>query len=329
MPLQQKKKRDFKKNPILYLKILLFFLFFLSLPGIPVYQSPMMYSSALDLEQIPSPAPFPQNLNKSPFPKISAEGVIIIDLPSQVVLYEKNSQTRFPPASTTKIITSLVALDYYRLEEVLEVKKVITEGRTMGLVAGEKISVENLILGALIHSANDAAYVLAEGYPGGVPAFVVKMNEKVVSLGLTNTHFTNPVGFEDENQYTTAYDLAQICRIALENSLIKKITGTKLISVSDESYTLFHTLENVNLLLGKVPGVAGVKTGWTQQAGEVLSTVVKREKHEILIVLLKSDNRFGETEALINWVFDNFEWVDLQPTKIQSLVNHSLLTAFA
>lgn len=311
----KKRKPYFKANLFFYLKIFLFFLFFLSLPGIPVYQSPAMYSKALNLEQIPSPALYPLNLGKSTLPRISAEGVIIIDLPSQIVLYEKNSKTRFPPASTTKIITSLVALDYFHPEEILEVKDVITEGSVMGLITGEKISVENLILGTLIHSANDAAYTLAQSYPGGVTAFVDKMNEKVASLGLIDTHFTNPVGFEDKNHYTTAYDLAQISRIALENSLIRKITGTKLISVSDESYTHFHTLENVNSLLGKVPGVAGVKTGWTEQAGEVLSTVVKRDKHEILLVLLKSQDRFGETEALINWVFTNFQWIDLQPTR--------------
>lgn len=315
MAYRKKKRTNYLKQVIFTVKITLFFFFFLSLPGVSVYQIPLIQTKAANILQIPPSVPFPQNSYKAPVPKISAEGVIIIDLPSSIVLYEKNSRLKFPPASTTKIITSLIALKYYQPEQILTVKTVINEGRVMGLVSGEKISAENLILGTLIHSANDAAYTLAENYPGGVPAFITKMNEEISGMGLQNTHFTNPIGFEDDDHYTTAYDLAQISRVALNNKTIRKIIATKLISVVDESYTHFHTLENVNLLLGKIPGVAGVKTGWTEKAGEVLSTMIKRNDQEILIVLLKSTDRFGETETLINWVFTNFEWVNLQPPK--------------
>lgn len=310
-----------KKNPkkrqrslIFLTQIFLIFLFLISLPGVDIYQPPPIRFSTLPLTTLPTPASYPAKLNQYPPPKITAEGIIVIDLPSQVLLFEKNSKKRFSPASTTKIATALIAFEHYQPTQILEIKTVIKDGRLMGLVPGERISAENLIYGTLVHSANDAAYTLAENYPGGVAAFVEKMNEKVRNLGLTDTHFTNPVGFEDENHYTTAYDLTQLSRVLLANEKLKKIISIKIISVSDETYSIFHTLENVNTLLGRVPGVAGIKTGYTREAGEVLSTIVKRGDHEVLITLLKSEDRFGETQSLINWVFSNFHWVDLRPT---------------
>ena len=260
----------------------------------------------------PSPVPYPSFRGIEDYPLISAEGVLVVDLESNMTLLEKNQKVKFEPASTTKIVTALVALDHYSLDDVLTVKTVITEGRVMGLVEGETMLVENLLYGALVHSANDAAYTLAENFPGGVDAFVAEMNNKVSKLGLADTYFTNPIGFEDENHYTTAYDLTQLSRLALKNDTIKKIIGTKSITVSDNDYNIFHRLDNVNVLLGTVPGVAGIKTGWTQQAKEVLTTLVKRENHEILVVLLKSNDRFGETERIINWVFNNYEWQNIK-----------------
>lgn len=314
MPENKKKKSKLTKYFGIGFKVLIVSLFCISLPGINIYQPPPIYSKPITDIVFPTPALYPQNAANIQPPKITAEGVMIVDLASQKVLFEKNSRQKFPPASTTKIVTALVAFEHFKPEEILEVKKPITEGRIMGLVNSERISAESLIYGALVHSANDAAFTLAENYPGGVPAFVDKMNEKIKELGLTDTHFTNPVGFEDPNHYTTAYDLAQLSRVALNNEKIKKIIATKLISVSDDTYSIFHTLENVNTLLGKVPGVAGVKTGYTPEAHEVLSTIVKRDNNEVLIVILKSSDRFGETEALINWVFNNYKWISLLPT---------------
>lgn len=294
------------------IKILIISLFLFLLPGIIFYKK----TEQIQIQEIavkipPPPAMLPINTNKNPVPQVSAQGIYILDLNSNVTLFEKNQNSRFAPASTTKIITALVALDKYKPEDILTVNTIINEGRVMGLVSGEKIAVENLIYGALVHSANDAAYTLAENYPGGVEAFVAAMNDKTLILGLKNTHLTNPIGFEDDSHYTTAYDLIQLSRLALKNNLIKKVIGTKSITVSDNDYNLYHRLDNVNVLIGKVPGVAGVKTGWTEQAKEVLATLVKRDNHEVLVVVLKSNDRFGETEKLITWVFDNFQWQDL------------------
>lgn len=257
---------------------------------------------------LPPPPPYPVNRNISEPPKISTAGIYVLDIPSNVVLYEKNSREKFFPASTTKIMTALVALDHYKLDDVLTVKTVMNEGRKMGLVSGEKLTFEALLYGSLIHSASDATYTIAENYSGGVENFVTKMNEKATSLYLSDTHFTNPIGFDDPNHYTTARDLAKLARVAIQNRIFAKTVSTKSITVSDVTYTYFHSLTNVNELLGRVAGVSGIKTGFTQTAGETLVSEVKKNGDDVLFVVLKSQDRFGETEKLIDWVFENFTW---------------------
>lgn len=268
---------------------------------------------------LPSPPFYPVNRTSVAAPQISAAGVIIKDIPSGVVLFAKNEKTRFPPASTTKIMTALIAMSAYKLDEILTVKTVVNSGSKMGLVPGEKISVESLLYGALVHSANDAANTLAENYPGGVSSFVVAMNNKAKQLRLDDTSFANPIGFDDPRQQTTPSDLAKLAMIALLDKTFAKIVGTRAITVSDESFTYFHDLTNVNELLGKVAGVAGVKTGYTEFAGEILVSEVRKNGQSIVIALLKSNDRFGETQRLINWVFENFSWLPLD--KVTSTIH--------
>jgi D-alanyl-D-alanine carboxypeptidase (penicillin-binding protein 5/6) len=261
---------------------------------------------------LPAPPAVPVNRTEVSPPRLSAAGILIIDLPSNITLLNKAAGEKFPPASTTKLITALVSLDKYKPDDVFTVKTVISEGRVMDLVSGEKLTLESLLYGALAHSANDAAYAIAENYPGGVEAFVAAMNNKAKSLHLDNSHFTNPIGFDDPGHYTTAYDLAKLAKVALSDKILAKIFSTKSITVSDVDFTYFHELKNVNELLGKVPGVAGVKTGFTENGGEILISEVKKYGKSILLVVLKSNDRFGDTEKLIDWVFNNFQWIDLQ-----------------
>lgn len=254
-------------------------------------------------------APYPVN-NTGIYPgyEISAEGVIVYDLESGVTLYGRNSDEVLSPASTTKIMTALVALEHYALEDVVTVETVANSGQIMGLVPGEQITVENLLYGALIHSGNDAAWALAEHYDGGVEKFVEAMNEKATALHLTNSHFTNPVGYDDPSHKMSAMDLTRLSAYALTNKTIAKIVAIPQITISDATHSRFHALTNVNALLGKIPGVAGIKTGWTEDAGENLVTLVERDNHRVIIVVLKSLNRFSDTEMLINWVFANYTW---------------------
>lgn len=292
---------------------ILFFLFLFPAPNI--YFAKAEKTSGIKIAQkidLPPPPPYPINKEGELLPQLTAEGILIKDIQSGVILYEKNAAKRFPQASTTKIITALVTLDTFSLDDVMTVKTVISEGRVMGLVAGEKITAEALLYGALVHSANDATYTLAENYPGGVTKFVEAMNEKAKSLFLADTHFTNPIGFDDPNHYSTAVDLGKQAIAALRNKTFAKIVGTRAITVSDVTFTYFHPLTNVNELLGKISGVSGVKTGFTQTAGEILVSEVKKNGKSVLFIVLKSHDRFGETIKLIDWVFKNFVWVPFE-----------------
>lgn len=241
-------------------------------------------------------------------PQYTAKSVLAVDLNSEEILYEKNPDSKVLPASTAKIFTALVSLDYYSPDEILEVKDPVIEGQKMGLKTGEKISVEELLNGLLIFSANDAAQVLAQNYPGGEDLFVAKMNLKAKELGLTNTYFLNPAGLDGVGQYTTARDLAAIAEYLMENEYLARIVGTKDYVAQSTDGKIQHKLKNINELLGKVDGVRGVKTGWTEDAMENLVTYVERGGKKVMISLLGSENRFGETENLIGWIFENYNW---------------------
>lgn len=262
----------------------------------------------------PTPAPYPVNRTGTyPGSEISAEGVVVYDVGSGATMYGRNAEESLSPASTTKIMTALVALDAYGLDDVVTIRTVANNGQSMGLVPGEQMTVENLLYGALVFSGNDAAWALAEWYPGGVDTFVEAMNTKAASIHLTHTHFTNPVGYDDPSHKMTATDLTRLAAFALTNKIIAKIVAIPQITVSDITYTHFHALTNVNQLLGKIPGVAGIKTGWTEEAGENLVTLIDRNGHRIIIVVLKSQDRFKDTLLLINWAFGNYDWQIFNP----------------
>lgn len=297
-------------HKILYLVILAGF--FLWYPGQNrlLMIAPGTSSNAFTIPfPLPSIAPYPTNVTGvRPGDEVTAGGVVIEDVDSGVVLFQRNSYESFSPASTTKILTALVILDTFSLDDVMTVKTLQNNGASMKLVAGERITVENLLYGALIQSGNDAAWALAENYPGGVEAFVVAMNEKAKDLHLTHSHFTNPVGFDDPTHKMTPMDLARLAGVALSNKTIVKMVAIPQITISDVTHTYFHNLTNVNALLGKIPGVGGIKTGWTEEAGENLVTLVERGGHRIIIVVLKSKDRFTDTTKLIDWVFTNHRW---------------------
>jgi serine-type D-Ala-D-Ala carboxypeptidase (penicillin-binding protein 5/6) len=263
---------------------------------------------------IPTPAPFPVNITGVyPGGEITANGVVVVDIDSGVYLYKRNENISLSPASTTKLLTALVALDNYNLDDVVTIKSMNIDGQSMGLVPGEKITVENLLYGALIYSGNDAAWALSDYYPGGEPKFVEAMNAKAGELHLMHSTFTNPVGYDDPDHKMTPLDLALLGEAALNNKTIAKMVAIPEITISDTSHTYFHRLKNVNELLGKIPGVGGIKTGWTEEAGENLITLVERSGHRVITVVLHSQDRFGDTSKLIDWVFGNYQWNILAP----------------
>jgi len=247
----------------------------------------------------------PEVNKDAPYPFISAEGVYIADLASFTPVFERNSNKLLYPASTAKIITALVVTDIFKPTDVIVVNKQITKAdqpdwQLMGLVTGEKMTIENLLYGILVYSANDAAFTLADSY--GYDKFIEKMNEKAASLGMRNSHFKNPIGIDDYEQLTTSHDLALAARALLNNPYLAKFVSTKEITISDVDYKYFHRLNNVNELLGKVVGIGGLKTGYTELAGQNLVSFYKKNGNQYIIVVLKSLDRFEDTKILTQWI---------------------------
>lgn len=259
---------------------------------------------------------YPVNLTGKPAPGLSARAALIIDPDSAVILYSKNPQERLLPASTVKIMTALVSLEQYRLEESLVVDGDHGFGQDIKLLPGERLSVINLLSGLLVASANDAAEVLAQGYPGGEAAFLARMNQKARELSLEDTFFANPTGLDTDDQeralhtvsLSTTLDLSRLARVALTEPTFRRLVNTSQITITDVTGTKRHPLFNINALLGLLPGAKGVKTGWTERAGECLIGLVERDGRSLLTVVLGSQDRFGETRRLVEWAFANYQW---------------------
>ena len=258
--------------------------------------------------QLQSFTPLPVLSDSANFPFLSAQSALAVDTISGVTLYEKNPDSPYLPASTTKIVTALVAMDYYQPETIIQVNNIKVEGQKMGLVPEEKISVSSLLDGLLIFSANDAAEVLTQNYPGGREAFIDAMNEKGKEFNLENSHFSTPTGLDKDSQVATARDLIRIAEIAMQNPTFARIVGTKEKVVKSVDGKVVHRLTNINQLIGEVPGVSGVKTGWTENARENLVTYLERDGRHVMIAIMGSQDRFGETKELINWIFGNYSW---------------------
>jgi D-alanyl-D-alanine carboxypeptidase (penicillin-binding protein 5/6) len=245
-------------------------------------------------------------------PYISAQGAVIMDADSKTVLFSKNPGLRFSPASTTKIMTALTALDYFKPSDILTVKTATSDGAVLGLKKGEQMTFENLLYALLLPSANDAALAISENYPGGEEAFVNKMNGNAKKINLFNTHYQDPAGLLDEGDYTTPVDLARLTSVAIKNPEFAKIVSTKNKTISDVGRYDIYKLNNLNELLG-VNGVDGVKTGYTQEAGQVLVTSKLENGHTIILIVMLSDDRFLDTERLLDLVSGNISYLSIHP----------------
>jgi len=245
-------------------------------------------------------------------PLISATGAIIMDATSKVVLYAKNPSIKSSTASTAKIMTALLALDYFKPNDILTVKEATGEGSVLGLVQNEKMTFEDFLYAMLLPSANDAALAISQNYPGGEQNFIKAMNNKAKILKLFNTHYLDPAGLLDLGDYTTPFDMARLASFAVQNSEIKKIVGTKEHVINDVSGTYVYDLKNLNILLGE-DGVNGVKTGYTEEAGQVLVTSKEEQGKTIIIVVMKSGDRFKDTEKLLDLVSNNLSYLSIHP----------------
>lgn len=262
---------------------------------------------------LPTPAPYPVFRFSAPMPDLTAESVYAVDADSMVTLYEKDANKLLLPASTTKIMTALVALENYSLNQIFSFDGTKIDGNEIGLQSGEQMSVENLLYSALVGSGNDAAYVLASNFPSGITGFVEEMNRRAEELNLLNTHFVNPMGLDQENQYSTARDLARLSIVALKNPKFAQIVATLRWTITDASGKITYDFKNTNDLVLEDSGYKGVKTGWTENAGECLVALYNKDSHKIVIVILNSRDRKEETKQLTNWLLSNFVWEQINP----------------
>lgn len=251
-------------------------------------------------------------------PFLTADSAVVVDNNSQKILYSKNPNLRFSMASTTKVMSVLTALEEFAYNDILTVKRKFNEGSLVGFEAGEQVYFDDLLYATLLPSGNDAAYILADNYPGGLEAFVGRMNEKAKEYNLKQTHFQDPAGLNDDLNYTTALDLARFSSVALKNPTLARVVGTQRKVFTDVSGQKTYDVYNLNKLLGS-QGVVGIKTGTTVGAGEVLTTAVRQGEKEYIIVVMKSEDRFADTQNLIDFTTQNVSYINPQELTQQNL----------
>jgi D-alanyl-D-alanine carboxypeptidase (penicillin-binding protein 5/6) len=247
-------------------------------------------------------------VNKNiPLPKLSTDYYLVIDVANNSVLLESKSLDRIYPASLTKLATALTALNLYPLDEVITAKS-YSEGKVMELQDGEKVTIRTLVSALLIYSANDAAFNLANHYQQSEAGFVEEMNKLAAKYQLTNTHFTNYDGIHNSSHYSTLYDLSQLARLSLNLPVITEAVKTKELTLFDVDNKISHQLVSTNELLGKIPELKGLKTGWTPEAGGCFIGLVDFNGHQIITLVAQSVDRFTDTENIINWARQSLSW---------------------
>ncbi|MBQ8140261.1 MAG: D-alanyl-D-alanine carboxypeptidase [Clostridia bacterium] len=240
---------------------------------------------------------------------LSAESAVLIDADSTNILCSKNHSQKMGMASTTKIMTALVAAENFDIDKTVTVAPEVVgiEGSSIYLCANEKLTMEELLYALLLQSANDAAAAIAYAVAGSIDAFADMMNGKAEEMGLRNTHFTNPHGLYDEEHYTTAYDLAVITAHALRNEDIKQIVSTykKTIPSSDGENT--RLLVNHNKMLKLYDGAIGVKTGFTKATGRCLVSAAARDGLTLIAVTLNAPDDWNDHTKMLDFGFGNYE----------------------
>ncbi len=236
----------------------------------------------------------------------SAESVCVIEANSAEVVYAKNAYTRMPMASTTKIMTAIVALENGSPDDIVTVSEhaASVEGSSAYLEAGYQMCLEDLLYGLMLNSGNDAAVAIAEYIAGSEAAFADMMNHKAWEIGTEETQFTNPNGLPDDNHYTTAYDLALIARYAMDNAEFRKIASAPSHKVQTGDTVLEYY--NHNKLLTTLDGCVGIKTGYTNAAGRCLVTEVDRDGMEFITVTLNDAADWEDHRAIYDEVFREY-----------------------
>lgn len=268
------------------------------------------------------------------FPEPRANAAILFDLEGGRVLYEKNSSERIYPASITKIMTALIALEKGNLSDIVTVSDYALSDITylhskINLKPDEEMSLENLMIALMVSSANDAANVIAEYISGDVLSFVKLMNERASELGMTGTHFVNPHGFHDDNHYTTAHDMQILTRKALEFEKFRELVKIKTYRLPATNMSEERMLSSTNHLISRYrntahyyPYATGVKTGSTTEAGSCLVATAEKSNVKLLSLLFGCNNAdskenaysFVDTTRMFEYVFNNYKTVTIATT---------------
>ena len=327
-----------KKQRILSLFVALLLLMqLLALPALATQEEPTEEASeelseeTMEDEAAEEALPEPDEV---PPPELNCKGAMLVELNSGSVLYELNADERLYPASLTKIMTCLVALERGNLSDVVEVDGSLFEGMdadasVVGLMAGEKISMEELLYGLMVASGNDASLVIGAHIAGSVEAFVELMNQKAQELGCTGTHFVNPDGLHDDDHYTTARDMITITKEALKSETFRTLCGTASHEIPETNASSSRMIYTTNYFMSSIitgkyywDKVSGVKTGFTTPAGRCLVTLVEEGDYSYLSVVLGCETpydengepvygHFTESRKLLEYGLDNFTFVSV------------------
>lgn len=251
----------------------------------------------------------PTRTGSQPPPVVGAATAVVIDAGSGAVLWGHDERRRQQPASVTKIVTALLAIERGALDDLITVNiedRRFLIGSRMGLVQGDRFSLRDLLYGLMLPSGNDAAIVIAQYLAGTEAAFAEQMTARMCALGLTDSSFLNASGLgRGEYNLTSAYDLAQVSRVAMELPAFVEIASARSWTARG-SRTL--SMSNLNELVSSYPGADGIKIGWTPTAGSTIVGSAMRNGHRVIVVLMNTPNRAGESAALLNWAFSSFTW---------------------
>lgn len=257
-------------------------------------------------------------------PDVSAAQAILMDAESGQVLFEKEAFEARPIASITKIMTAILAIESGKMDEKTTVSRnaIYTEGSSIYLEQGEKIKIEDLVYGLMLRSGNDAAVAIAEHIGESEEGFVYLMNEKAKWLGMNQTNFTNPHGLDDEEHYSSAYDMAILTRDAMRNEQFREISGSTSYLSENRSYSWQNKHK---LVTGYYKNATGGKTGYTRRTGRTLVTTAEENGHSLIVVTLNAGNDWNDHIALFEWGFEKLTEESLEKgTNVKETTGNSV-----
>lgn len=240
---------------------------------------------------------------------VSAKAAVLIEASTGRVISAKNADVRLPMASTTKIMTALVAIESCDVSTVVTIpaEAVGIEGSSIYLSEGEQLTIEDLLYALLLASANDAAAAIAIEVGGSIEGFAEMMNEKALDMGLSDTHFTNPHGLDDPEHYTTSAELAKIAAAAMENDVFREMASTRKKTIPKNNGEGVRLLINHNKLLNSYEGCIGVKTGYTTKSGRCLVSAAERDGVELIAVTLSAPDDWNDHKTMLDYGFSLYE----------------------